>query len=52
MDNYRSRRKVDWTKIGLDGNRIGRKALDQNPLDEKVLDENWASISIGMRQSM
>ena len=26
----------------MDENRIGRKALDQNPLDEKVLDENWA----------
>ena len=35
MDDYRSWTKVDWTKIGLDENRIGRKASDQNLLDEK-----------------
>ena len=29
----------------MDINRIGRKALDQNPLDEKVLDENWAHVT-------
>ena len=39
MDAYRSWTKVDRTKIGLDENRIGRKTLDQYPLDEKVLDE-------------
>ena len=26
----------------MNENGIGRKALDQNPLDEKRLDENWA----------
>ena len=25
----------------MDENRIGQKALDQNPLDEKRLDEIW-----------
>ena len=35
MDDYRSWTEADWTKLGLDENRIGRKALDQNPLDEK-----------------
>ena len=39
MDNYRSWTKVFWMKIGSDENMIGRKALDQNPLDEKVMDE-------------
>ena len=28
-------------KTGLDKNRIGLKALDQNRLDENRLDENW-----------
>ena len=37
LDEYRS-----WTKAGLDENRIGRKALDQNRLDKNRLDENWA----------
>ena len=29
----------------MDENRIRRKALDQNPLDEKVLYENWAHVN-------
>ena len=42
-DTFPSETKMDWTKkIGLDKNRIGRKALDQNQMDGKVLDENWA----------
>ena len=26
----------------MNENRIGQKALHQNPLDEKLFDENWA----------
>ena len=31
----------------MDENRIGQKTgLDQNPLDEKVLDENWGHADV------
>ena len=37
MYDYNSWTIVDWMKIGSDENRIGRKALNQNPLDEKYV---------------
>ena len=46
LNEYRSWTKVNKTKAGLDENRIGRKALDENRLDENWSLESWQGLCL------